>query len=185
MSTELYGVPSAPMCTVTFVPPKALRDKFLLAPPNRNENSGAGKSCGRSEIVQWRGRTCLEIPGSHRGELATRDHRGWLLAGPFTVASGAEGASGGLSERHLCLPGCLPPSSIPRLSSCVSAKPKLILLFFPRIPCPQEPLCLCCFSTSSPRYPCPCFGSEGRAHPMEVPNMLRALGSYAVSRALP
>lgn len=116
-----------------------------------------------------RGRTCLETLGSHRGELATRDRRGWLLAGPFTVASGAEGASGGLSERHLCLLGCLPPSSIPRLSSCVSAKPKLILLFFPRIPCPQESLFLCCFSTSPPRYPCRCFGSEGRAHPMEVP----------------
>lgn len=96
-----------------------------------------------------RGRTCLETLGSHHGELATSDRRGWLLAGPFTVASGAEGASGGLSERHLCLLGCLPPSSIPRLSSCVSAKPKLILLFFPRIPCPQEPL-FCCFSTSPP-----------------------------------
>lgn len=46
------------------------------------------------------------------------------------------------------------PSSVPRSASWGSAK---------------SPQFLPCFSTSSPRYPCPCFGGEGGGRPIEVP----------------
>lgn len=172
-SRELYEEPSAPVCTVTFVPPKALPDKFLLAPPSRSKDSGAGHRAGGLRLCKlW------------EAGLAWKS---WVLtAGSWPQGIAMVGFQPGLSwwpqEQRELVGGFLrgtslfwdtypppAPSSIPRSASCVPAKPKLIPFFFPRIPCPQEPLFLSCFLLLPPDTLALALGVRAGLSPWKVP----------------